>query len=173
MLFYLCHLLHFYSLTTNRYLNYKQSVSNLIMKPGVRKGVQQFKELQAILTRPAVQEHMDRLQEGSPTTLPPGVYERHKERRERSVESSQRIRTLSSARSPLKPAGVRSVTIFRKSLQHEVMESYITKTLEHRYNSQILRFFQSVDAEDSEKFFKYVARTPSQRTLVIESVFTP
>ena len=126
MLFYLCRLLHFYSLTTNRYLNYKQSVSNLIMKPGVRKGVQQFKELQAILTRPAVQEHMDRLQEGSPTTLPPGVYERHKERRERSVESSQRIRTLSSARSPLKPAGVRSVRIFRKSLQHEVMESYIT-----------------------------------------------
>ena len=91
---------------THRYLNYKQSMSHLILRPGVRKGVKQFKELQEFLKRPSVQAHMDRLQEGSPTTLPPGVYERHKERREKSVESSQRIRTLSSARSPLKPAGV-------------------------------------------------------------------
>ena len=102
---YLCQSLTSFtqSNTTNRYLNYKQSVSNLIMKPGLRKGVKQFKELQEFLKRPSVQAHMDRLQRDHPQHFLL-VYERHKERRERSVESSQRIRTLSSARSPLKPA---------------------------------------------------------------------
>jgi len=160
------------SLGVLEYINYKRSMSNLTLRPAVRKGVAKFRELQDFLKRPAVEAHMERLKGGSPTTLPPEVHERQKERREKLNENTKRIRTMSSARSPLKTAGVQLADFeilsvcgrggFGKVLQ--VMITLLTHLLVrlftyahihiYTHTKQVRRAYsQSEDVRDRERLY--------------------